>query len=178
MTTTLILISIAVAVVMLIAATVDGREGRIPNWLTVGGLVVALALRALPGEPTLTAGLLGAGLGLTLGFALFAAGGFGAGDAKLLATSGAFLGPAAFGVALLAMGVLGGVLAVVAMIRSRTGVSSAFYALDGLKWLATFGRRGSWRTLDSPSPVTVPYGIAIAAGTLGTWFFPFIAGGL
>lgn len=177
MTTSLILISIAVAAVMLIAAAVDGREGRIPNWLTVGGLAVALVLRALPGDPSLAAGFAGAALGLTLGFALFAAGGFGAGDAKLLATSGAFLGPATFGAALLGMGVLGGVLAVVAMMRSRAGLSSAFYALEGLKWLFTFGRRGSWRTLESPSPVTVPYGIAIAAGTVGAWFLPFFAGG-
>ena len=163
MPVSIVLISIAVAAVMLIAALVDGREGRIPNWLTVGGLIVALVLRLPPGTPSFAGGLAGAGFGLAIGFAFFAL--------------GAVLGPSAFMLALLGMGVLGGVLALFAMYRSRAALSSVFYAFEGLKWLCTFGRHGSWRTLESASPLTVPYGVAIAAGTVGAWFFPFLTGG-
>ena len=83
---------IAVLVVLLVAAAViDYRTMRIPNWLTVGGMVAGLvlgtvmALRPLDG---LLAALGGAGTGLVILLPLYALRVMGAGDVKLMAMVG------------------------------------------------------------------------------------------
>lgn len=80
-----------------IAAVIDCRTRKIPNWLTFGllggGLIRAvfgpwLGLAEFgPGEA-----LLGMGMGFALGVPLFAVGARGAGDAKLYIACGAWLG--------------------------------------------------------------------------------------
>lgn len=168
------LLSIAVVTVMGLAAFSDARERRIPNVISVSGIVLALFLRGLPGDPSVMAGILGAGAGLLLGFPLFALGGFGGGDAKLLITAGAFLGPRPFGLALLFIGIFGGALALWVMMRRRVALPALFRTWDAIKFIATFGRSGEWPTLDQPAPITVPYGIAIALGTVAAWFVPLL----
>lgn len=81
-------------VLLVWAAVVDVRARRIPNWLTglmaVGGLVQGFMGVSGVGLGT-------AGLGMVVGFAItfvfFALGGMGAGDVKLFAGIGAWLGP-------------------------------------------------------------------------------------
>ena len=74
------------------AAWWDVRARRVPNWLTVGGLAVALVLRAAEGDIGQgVAGALYLGLPFLLLRLLFA--GVGAGDVKLAAALGAALGP-------------------------------------------------------------------------------------
>src|SRR5262249_7833100 len=78
-----------------IAVVTDVRGGRIPNALTFGGALVALgygwATDGLQGFGMSAAGWLA---GAALFFPFFALGGMGAGDVKLLAAMGAWLGPA------------------------------------------------------------------------------------
>jgi prepilin peptidase CpaA len=78
----------------LVAVACDVRSRRIPNLLTFGAAGVALLYGALAGGGS---GLLQASIGWLLGallfFPLFALGGMGAGDVKLLAALGAWLGP-------------------------------------------------------------------------------------
>lgn len=92
------LVSLAPMFAMLaIAAVIDCRTRRIPNWLTFGLLGGGLARAILgpwlglgefgPGES-----LLGVGLGFALGVPLLAIGARGAGDAKLYIGCGAWLG--------------------------------------------------------------------------------------
>ena len=72
----------------------DVRTRRIPNWLTFGAALAALAYAAfdagLPGVGTAAAGWIA---GAALFFPFFALGGMGAGDVKLLAALAAWLGP-------------------------------------------------------------------------------------
>ena len=85
-----------VAVVVLVAAATmcDLKTRRIPNSLTLGAAAVALVLQlALAGWPGLGFAASGWLLGLVLFFPVFALGGMGAGDVKLLAAIGAWLGP-------------------------------------------------------------------------------------
>jgi len=171
---TLILLTLAIVVVMGMAAFSDARDRRIPNAITVGGVALALALRALPGEPTLAAGLAAAAAGFVVGFPLFALGGFGGGDAKLLVATGAFLGPRSFVLALVLIAVLGAVLAVWVMLRRRVALPALYSTKDAIVYLGTLGRHGSWPTLDQPAPITVPYGIAIALGAVAAWFVPLL----
>ena len=62
------------------AGILDLRTRRIPNRLTVGSLLLALVLRAVGGLDSLSEGLMGAGLGLAVGLALFAVRALGGGD--------------------------------------------------------------------------------------------------
>ncbi len=162
--------------VALSAVWFDVRERRIPNALTVGALGLALLLRATLGAGELVAGLTGAAIGFGLALPFFLVGGLGGGDVKLLAAVGAFLGPGRIWFALLVMALVGGVMAVFVIARNRAFRDTAanLHAI-----LATFGSRtftgwkgegsGAAVTLETPGVLTVPYGVAIAAGAIGSW---------
>jgi len=152
------------AVVLALSTWFDVGEHRIPNWLTVGGLLGALVLRGIIAPQALWVGLLGAGLGFGLGILLFAAGAMGAGDGKLLVTVGAFLGLQIFLRALPLIGAFGGLLALAVSLRNGTLIPTFIRFRELLFHLVSFGRVGSRRTLATPGAVTVPYGVAVAAG--------------
>jgi prepilin peptidase CpaA len=167
----------ALVVVAGAAAWWDVRERRIPNALTVVGLVVALALRAPLGLGSVWMGLAGAGIALGLSLVFFLAGGMGGGDVKLLTAVGAFLGPQRLWPALLVMAITGGLMAGWVILR-RGAIPETAANLHTL-WL-TLGRRTftGWKgseseaalTLDTPGALTVPYGVAIAVGAVAAWF--------
>ena len=174
---TLGLTGTAMATVAVVGAGFDMAQHRIPNWLTVGGLVLGLALRAPLGWSGLGAGLAGAGVCLLLSLPLFLVGGAGGGDVKFLTALGAFLGLDRVPEALFVMAMVGGLMAVVAIVRrgSIAELTANFRTI-----FSTFGKKTftGWKgedseaalTIDSPGAVTVPYGVAIAAGALAGWF--------
>ncbi len=96
-----------------IASVFDVRTRRIPNWLTVGSILIALCLQALRGWEgfglSLLAGLLGGGVL----FLFFIAGGMGAGDVKLMAAVCCFTGIRLLPTVLLATALSGAVFALV-----------------------------------------------------------------
>ena len=89
---------------------------------------------------------------------------------KLFTAAGAFLGGWGFVYALIVSGLIGGVLGL--LYAARRGVLiPAFLNLKDLAVNAvTLGKAGQRMTLESPGAVTVPYGTAIAAGSLVVWF--------
>ena len=138
-----------------VSAAVDLRCGRIPNWLTYPALVAGVALSFLSGGVTPTAsglGMLAAG-GLYLIFWLFRA--VGAGDVKLMAAVGAFVGwPDVWGVIVYtALG--GGAFAPLFLIWAPAAVTVA----DAEQTQQQSGRR---RLLKR----RMPYSPAVALGTL------------
>ena len=153
------------------AAWTDLRSRRIPNRLTLGILVSGLGLRALDGLGPLAEGLLGAGLGLAIAVVLFGLGAVGGGDGKLLIGVGAFLGHERFVGALLLIAVLGGLLGLAEALRRGVILPAALNAAGMVRRWLTLGRSGVVRTVDSPGAVTVPYGVAIALGTVVWWFW-------
>jgi prepilin peptidase CpaA len=162
----------AAVVVALIACVTDVRSRRIPNVLTFGAAAGALGF-GLAGGGFAGLGWAAAGwaVGAVLFFPLFALGGLGAGDVKLLAALGAWLGP---GLALwvaLSAAIAGGPLAVaVALSRGYAG-----QALGNLWGLLTYWRVSGVRphpglTLESAPSTTprLPYALPIAAGLMVT----------
>jgi prepilin peptidase CpaA len=171
MTSTSLAISIPFVLIMVLAAASDLRTRRIPNALTVAGMAAAPVLWGLLDGPVVAlASIVGGGLALVVGMTLFALGALGGGDAKLLVVTGAFLGPARLVSALLVIGITGGVLALaVAVGRGRLlGTLARVWHLS--LHLTTLGRKGAPHRIESPGSLTIPYGVAIAVGSLMTWF--------
>lgn len=166
--TPLIILTIALAVV---GATTDMRARRIPNWLTVGGFALGLALRAAGPESVLS-GLAGAGIAFGIALLAYAAKSIGAGDVKYLTAFGAVLGGGRIWIALLLVTFAAGGLAVLsAVVMGRAQAllrSTARLALYG----ATLGMRGSRRILPDAAEVAlepIPLGVAIAVGCTLSW---------
>lgn len=162
-------LSTILMVVLVLAVWFDVSQARIPNWVTAGGLVVSLALRGIVGPEALWAGILGAGVGLFLGLLLFTAGALGAGDGKLLATVGALLGFEAFLRCLPLIGAFGGLLALAVTVPRGTVIPTLLRFRELVFYFVTFGRIGERRTLATPGAVTIPYGLAVAAGAVTAW---------
>jgi prepilin peptidase CpaA len=158
------------ALVLSLSVVYDLTERKIPNALTLGGLLAALSLRLVMDPASVWSGVLGAGLGLLVALPLFALGAFGAGDGKLLVAVGAFLGLNGLPAAILATGVFGGLLAAFSLWRRGILLPALLQARDlALHWV-TLGRGGKRRTLETSSgDSAVPYGVAIAAGAALVW---------
>jgi prepilin peptidase CpaA len=86
--------STAVLLIAAIAVICDVRTRRIPNWLTLPAAALAIVWAAVTVNAA-AAGTAAAGwlVGAALFFPFFALRGMGAGDVKLLAALGAWLGP-------------------------------------------------------------------------------------
>jgi prepilin peptidase CpaA len=157
------------------AAYGDVRTRRIPNWVVMAvglpGIVFSLALASV--GPGLLRSAEGFGVGLLFWLPFYIAGWLGAGDVKLFAAAGLWLGPLRTVEAAVIAAVVGGILAVVWMVVSygmRRSASTLSLAVSLPSILAT-----------TPSPErarrTLPYGVALALGALsagwlpGAWFF-------
>jgi prepilin peptidase CpaA len=82
-------------VVAACACGIDLRTRRIPNLLTFGTAATALVFHfVVGGVPGLAASGAGWGVGMAMLIVPYALGGMGAGDVKLLAALGAWIGPA------------------------------------------------------------------------------------
>jgi prepilin peptidase CpaA len=147
-----------------LAAIVDLRSRRIPNWLTATLVLVGIGLNVW------RAGLLGGGLalaGAALGLAillpLYVIRAMGAGDVKLLAGLGAVLGPQ--------------VLVSVAVYAALAGglISAIMLARGGRLWTVLHEMFIEHRP-PTRGGATAPYGVAIASGMYLTLVLPAVIG--
>ena len=95
------------------ACATDLHSRRIPNWLTFGASAAALAFHYLTaGQDGVVHAMGGWVIGLVLFMPMFLLGGMGAGDVKLLAALGAWLGPGYATLLAMYSSLAGGVIAV------------------------------------------------------------------
>ncbi len=147
----------------LVAAATDLRSRRIPNWLTVPGLLIGIAANtALSGWSGLKASLLGAAVGLALLLPFVLLRSLGAGDWKLAGALGAFTGSSLLVDLLLGSVLVAGVMAMALVIykrRTRETIRNIGHVLVSL---VTFRLPGERVSLDNPESLKVPYGVALA----------------
>ena len=155
-----------------IATFTDLRSRRIPNWLVLPFLVAGLAVSTwMHGWHGLGQSLGGALLGLVIFGVLFWMGGMGAGDVKLCAAIGAWVGPQQLMFALVLTGMVGGVMVFCwAMFGGFlkelfTGTSNLAFG-----WKDKGGVRDPEMVLTNPMKRKMPYAPAIAIGTLISFF--------
>lgn len=147
----------------IVAGWTDLRSRRIPNWLTVPGLLVGLAMNTALGRwDGLKTSLLGAGVGLALLLPFVLLRSLGAGDWKLAGALGAFTGPGRLVDLLIGSVFVAGVMAVCLVIykgRTRQTIRNIGHILVSL---VTFRLPGDRVSLDNPDSLKVPYGVALA----------------
>jgi len=159
-----------VALIGLVACVFDVRTRRIPNALTFGAAAVGVVYHGATGG---LPGVLGSVGGWTVGALLFAPvfalGGMGGGDVKLLAALGAWLGawPSVW-IAIFA-GLAGGVMAVLVALSHgymRTALRNIWLLL--MHWRVMGLRPLPTLTLDTSDAPRLPYALPIMVGLLVT----------
>ena len=147
----------------LIAGWTDWRSRRIPNWLTVPGLVVGvLANFIIFGWPGCKSALLGAGLGLLILLPFVAIRSLGAGDWKLVGALGAFLGPQRLLLVLLGTFLVNGIMAVGLIIWTRRVWRTLRNLASMAGSLLTFHMPGPEVSLDNAESLKIPFGVGVA----------------
>lgn len=170
-------LSTGVAVCVLIAAGTDLSARRIPNWLVGAGALAALAVQIwlsspLAGAMSWLSGL-AVGFGMILPFYLLR--GMAAGDIKLMAMVGAWVGPRlAFDIAL-ATFLLGAVWSLILVLESgrlRQLLVNLQLIIAARKFARPMSEDKMTQEVGIPQSVgSIPYGVAIAAATIGVLFF-------
>lgn len=156
-----------------LAVVSDIRERRIPNPLIAAPLFLALAGNALADAtpvwrdfgPGIALSLAGAATALACLLPFYLLRALGAGDVKLMAVVGAFLGPWQVLGAIVLSFIAGGVLALGAALLSHS--TGQVFANLRLMLLVVMQPRGSGIAFsDVQTTGRLPYALAIAAGTL------------
>jgi prepilin peptidase CpaA len=166
-------------VMLAIAVVTDIRTRRIRNWLTFSLALTGLA-QSFTFMHTVTpaASFLGLAAGFCLTFVLFAMGGLGGGDVKLLAGVGAWLGPLPVLAVFCLEAVIGMVIVLIqATLQGRLTQllhNSALVAVNlthvnelGVAHVSATGK--SCRSVDRPLPYAVPVFLGVAALVAASW---------
>jgi prepilin peptidase CpaA len=159
------------ALLVIAAGVFDIRQRRIPNWLTVSGVVFGLTLNVFLYEmPGLLLSMKGLGLALLIYFPLFAIRAVGAGDAKLMAAVGAIAGAANWlGIFVLTalLGGLMGMLLLLATGRTRRTVSNVGFLIRELAYFRAPYVAKEQLDANHPAAVGLPHAAVIALAVMG-----------
>ncbi len=155
-----------------VASISDYRTYRIPNWLTVGGMTTGLIYSAIV-PFSVKLGFLwslgGLAIGLLALLPLYALRMLGAGDVKLMAMVGAFLGVTDTLSAVVYSLIVGGIAALgYALLNKVVGqmFANVREVLHATMWSAVAGFKPDIRIAPGKSVGRLPYGICISLGTL------------
>ncbi len=159
-----------VTITLVVAALIDGYKLKVPNWLTFPMILSGWAFSAASfGWEGLAWSLVGTVVGLALLLPLYAIGGMGAGDVKLLAGVGAWVGGTITLYAFCVSAIVGGVIAL-AMVLLR-GAWQKHYGQCLMIWNEMITIRDPEKLSAiaaerKSSMLLLPYGIPIAIGTI------------
>ncbi len=167
---------IILAALLVIGAMMDIRSRRLPNWLTAGVAVLYVVYAAISPTPVdWFSSFSVAGASFVVGFALFTFNLMGGGDVKLISSLALWAGVDFIALFLLVTGIAGGLMSIAyllfrhlanhpllvtvwpflsVMMADRLGFALPMRFLPG----------GPNTSQADPATVSLPYGVAIAAG--------------
>ena len=155
---------------LVVAAVIDGWKLKVPNWLTfpliISGWIYCTACFGWSG---LGWSLVGTAVGLALLLPLYAIGGMGAGDVKLLAGVGAWVGGTITFYAFCLSAVFGGAIALLMILWQRGWKRHGIQFLGILNEIMVIRNPTQLATVAAErkaSMLLLPYGIPIALGTI------------
>jgi prepilin peptidase CpaA len=158
---------IPLAALVIAAGVTDWRTHRLPNWLTLGGTLAGIAFNLLPQGVGLLYSILGVLTALALLLPLYVLRATGAGDVKLVAMVGAFLGLPDLLFALPFMLVAGGLLALGYALFHRSVGRLAANTRDLTQLTAIAVLHGQRPSLGGITSIgKLPYGVCVCVGTL------------
>ncbi|BBO32961.1 A24 family peptidase [Lacipirellula parvula] len=162
-----------VTITLVVAAIIDGRELKVPNWITfpmiASGWIYGTFFSPYAGWEGLLYSLGGTAVGLAVLLPAYAVGGMGAGDVKLMAGVGAWLGATVALYAFAVSAIVGGVIAVGMVLsqgawqKHRTqffSILNEFTTIKDPEQLATIAAERK------PRMFLLPYGIPMAIGSI------------
>jgi prepilin peptidase CpaA len=164
--------TIALIAMLLTAAVIDVRSHRIPNWLTGGGIVIALVFAAAgvaPQQEGFLSSLGGMAAGLAMLLPMYLLRVMGAGDVKLMAMVGAFVGFPSIVYAVLFTFIAGGIAALSFALQRRAFrrmTSNVMHIVQWMTFAAIAGQRITPEMAGGASIGRLPYGVSIAIGTI------------
>ncbi len=157
--------------VVLVAAVYDVRYRRIPNWLSLTGVVFGLAMNTFlyEGWPGLRLSLIGLAVGFGVYFFLYMLRAMGAGDVKLMAAVGAIVGWQDWFGTFLITAMIGGLMALI-LVATKGRVKKTFWNVGFIISEMKSGRPAYMKKeeLDvrNPRALGLPHGAVIAVGTI------------
>ncbi len=162
-----------VTITLVVAAIIDGRELKVPNWITfpmvASGWVYSATLSAYPGWEGLVYSLIGTAIGLGLLLPAYAIGGMGAGDVKLMAGIGAWLWGTVTAYAFAVSAVVGGVIAIGMILwqkRWDKHQGQFWFILNEIMTVKDPEKLAEIAADRKPTMMLLPYGIPMAIGSI------------
>lgn len=152
------------------ASWIDYAQRRVPNWLNLALIIAGFAVQGFYfGASGLGTGALGLLTGFGLLIVPWLMHGMGAGDVKLMAAIGVFLGPLLTFYSFTLGAVIGAVAAVIMIVSSgRTQMACTNFNIIMTKCSridTMFSEFGSAKSFGNTSQL-LPYGVPLTAGTL------------
>jgi len=164
-----------VSVILIVAAYIDGKELRVPNWITFPMVFSGLAYNAyVGGWEGFASGLIGMCVGLMTLLPLYSVGGMGAGDVKLMAGIGSWLGGWVTVYAFAVSAVIGGLMAIVmafATGKFRKHYENFFMIALEFQQVKNPRELSQIAAERKSSMLLLPYGIPICIGSIGYFFY-------
>ena len=159
-----------VSVVLVVAAVIDGWKLKVPNWITFPMVISGwIASGIFFGWAGLGWSLVGTAVGLGLLLPAYAIGGMGAGDVKLLAGVGAWVGTTHTLWAFVISAVVGAVIAIVMVLSQRKWLHHQrqfLLILNEIMIVRSPSQLSATAAGRKSSMMLLPYGIPIAIGSI------------
>jgi prepilin peptidase CpaA len=163
-------VEMVLIVLLLAAAVFDVLYRRIPNWLTVSGVLLGVALNAFIGPPE--AGLVFSLAGLAVGFGIYAIlyslRAMGAGDVKLMAAIGALVGWERWFGIFFVTALIGGVMALILVVargRLKKTLFNVSFILSEMKSGRPAYLGNEELDVKNKKALGLPHGAVIAVST-------------
>lgn len=175
------LLVILLPVILIAASWIDLKQHRIPNLLTFSALIIGVSLQLLlHGWEGLTYSLGGMAVGFLILIPFYIKGGMGAGDVKLMAAAGAFLGfkgsLMAVGLTLFAGSVMG-IFLLVILGGVKAATHRYYTTLKQLLYTQSISISYIPPPPDEAAAIKFPYASAICVGTIAAmWHLSMFSG--